>query len=71
MLYPVTEVRLRPAQTPDFKRRVEFADSARVLINTGEYAHPPLEEIIANTDLFANELRGPIRDKSRQLLAEI
>ena len=196
MLYRVIEVRLRPAQAPDFKRRVEFADSARVLINTGEgffakpdpaeetkhlcsilaqldlhplfhtqflqqyrelsgnedivlkaliapeierlaeylpdplhsyssdpsgvntrfaifekllahdpnnpdlfgvlaaifirldqsenydqlcqqiidlgeYARPPLEEIVANADLFADELRGPIRDKSRQLLAEI
>ena len=37
----------------------------------GEYARPPLEEIVANADLFADQQRGPIRDTSRQLLAEI
>ena len=37
----------------------------------GEYARPPLKEIVANADLFANQQRGPIRDTSRQLLAEI
>lgn len=36
LLYRVIEVRLRPSQAPDFKRRVELADSARVLIDTGE-----------------------------------
>ena len=41
------------------------------IIDLGEYAPPTLEEVVANTDLFADELRGPIRDKSRQLLAKI
>ena len=37
----------------------------------GEYARSPLEEIVANADLFADQQRGPIRDTSRQLLTEI
>ncbi|MFH1566893.1 MAG: hypothetical protein ABIL09_02765 [Gemmatimonadota bacterium] len=36
MLLRVIEVRLHPDRAPDFKRRVEFADSARFLIETGE-----------------------------------
>lgn len=36
MLFRVIEVRLHPDRAPDFKRRVEFADSARFLIETGE-----------------------------------
>lgn len=36
MLYRMIEVRLRPSQAPDFKRRVELANSARVLIDAGQ-----------------------------------
>ena len=36
MLYRVIDVRLRPSQAPDFKRRVEFADSARILIDMSQ-----------------------------------
>jgi len=36
MLYRMIEVRLRPSQAPDFKRRVELAGSARVLIDAGQ-----------------------------------
>lgn len=36
MLFRVIEVRLHPDRAPDFKRRVEFADNARFLIETGE-----------------------------------
>ena len=41
------------------------------VLGLGEYARSSLEEIVANADLFADELRGPIRDKSHQLLSEI
>jgi hypothetical protein len=37
----------------------------------GEYARPALDEIVANIDLFSDEQRGPIRDKSRSLLDEL
>jgi|AP95_1055475.scaffolds.fasta_scaffold13710_2 hypothetical protein len=36
MLFRVIEVRLHPDRAPDFKRRVEFTDSARILIEAGE-----------------------------------
>jgi hypothetical protein len=36
LLYRVIEVRLRPSEATDFKRRVELAGSARAFIDTGE-----------------------------------
>lgn len=36
MLFRVIEVRLHPDRAPDFKRRVKFTDSARILIEAGE-----------------------------------
>jgi len=36
MLFRVIEQRLHPDRAPDFKRRVEFSDNARFLIETGD-----------------------------------
>jgi len=36
ILMRVVEVRLHPSRAPDFRRRIEFASSARLLIQTGD-----------------------------------
>ena len=41
------------------------------VVSLGEFARQPLEEIVANADLFSDQQRGPIRDKCREILAEI
>ena len=41
------------------------------VVSLGEFARQPLEEIVANADLFADQQRCPIRDKCREILAEI
>ena len=47
MLFRVVEVRLHPQRAPDFKRAIEFAASARQLIETGEQLLEPVEAHLA------------------------
>ena len=41
------------------------------VVSLDGFARQPLEEIVANADLFADQQRDPIRDKYREILAEI
>ena len=51
MLYRVIEVKLHPQRAPDFKRSVEFASSARILIQTGDELLEPEDPQAAITHL--------------------
>ena len=46
----------------------ELVEQTRTL---GEYAVPALQEVVENTDLFGDNLRGGIRDQCKELLDEL
>ena len=46
----------------------ELVEQTRAL---GEYAVPALREVVENTDLFGDKLRGGIRDQCKELLDEL